>query len=264
MYWVIQENTYNEAGMNELIETLERADIPHSLHKVVPFVGDIVPDVNPDDNVIVMGSYSLRHIAKRKGWVPGSFDLGDLTYQDHIDWWGTHMLNWDSIFCSFKEAMDHINYNYINDDFFIRPVVDSKNFAGTVMNKEEFSEWWEKVVVLEEDDGSNLRGSTEIMISPIMNILREYRNWVVDGKVITSSLYKIGNKVQYSDVVDDDIINFAQDMVDSWQPNRAFVIDIALLENGEKKIVETNTFNAAGLYAANIGKLVDAIERMEF
>jgi len=260
MYWVIQENTFNEAGMNELIEILERADIPHSIHKVVPFVGDIIPDVNPDDNVIVMGSYALRHIAKRYAWVPGSFDLGDLTYQDHIAKWGEHMLNYGSIFCSFKESAALVK----PEPFFCRPVIDSKNFAGAIFYNDEFSEWWEQVVILEEDDGSNLRGSTEIMISPIKNILREYRNWVVDGKVITSSLYKIGNRVQYSSDVDDDIIQFAQDRVNEWQPKRAFVIDIALLENGEKKIVETNTFNAAGLYAANIGKLVDAIEQMEF
>lgn len=52
-------------------------------------------------------------------------------------------------------------------------------------------------------------------------------------------------------------------MIEIWQPARAFVIDIALTQESYK-IVEINCINSAGFYAADVSKIVNAIQKMRF
>ena len=93
-HWVIQSNFADENGWDVMINTFHRFNIPYSEHKVIPFVGELLPDINiPDKNVICMGSYSMRHIAKQKGWKPGVYDLFDMNFNKQMKHWGRHMLN---------------------------------------------------------------------------------------------------------------------------------------------------------------------------
>lgn len=54
-------------------------------------------------------------------------------------------------------------------------------------------------------------------------------------------------------------------MIAKWQPHDAFVLDVCSVpDDGDGwlgiKVVEINTLNSAGFYAANIPKLVMALE----
>jgi len=60
------------------------------------------------------------------------------------------------------------------------------------------------------------------------------------------------------------VLEFANQMVQIWQPDRGFVIDIARLSNDELKIVELNNLNSSGFYSCDVMKIVAAIESMEF
>jgi hypothetical protein len=259
MHWVLQENVCNEAGYADMIALLERFDIPHSIHKVIPFIGELLPDIELPNPVICYGSYSMRRVAVAKGWTPGVFDLEPFTYQEQIKHWPHKMLNADSEFGKFGDLIP------TPEVFFARPVADSKYFAGRIFDKAEWVEWQGKVRDLGEDDGSGLRADTMVMACEPKRILREYRFWIVDKKVITGSLYKMGDRVVYDKVIDKEAETFAWACVapmslDCWNPLSAFVLDIALLPDNQYKIVEINTINAAGLYAADVGKLVSALE----
>ncbi len=37
MYWIIQNNLWNELNFTNVVETLERMNIPHEIVKVIPF-----------------------------------------------------------------------------------------------------------------------------------------------------------------------------------------------------------------------------------
>jgi hypothetical protein len=270
VHWVLQHNLYHEQGMRDLIAFLERMDIPHSEHKIIPFVGEIEPDIDIEGNVICIGSYSMRHLAKRKGWVPGVFDLGGITYRECIEKWGTDMLNHDAVIVPLHEAV--ATFDKVQEDglVFVRPIADSKDFAGAVFDLGQLEYLWKGIHSLgEEADPAGLRRDTLVMISAPKNIAREYRFWIVDGNVVTGSQYKLGNRILYSGDIDRDVETFAHSRVvpisvDKWNPLRAFVLDVALMRDGSKKVVELNTLNAAGLYAADVGKLVSAIEDMRF
>jgi hypothetical protein len=259
MHWILQNNLFNEAAYQTLLDTLERFNLPYSIHKVIPFIGELVPAPElPHKNVICMGSYSLRHSAKKFGWDPGVFDLEPFDFTKQLEKWGDLMLNADSVVVPFKDAI-------VERDTFIRPIHDSKVFAGNVFEAKAFYDWQRKVCVLEEDYGNSLTKDTLIQLSNPKVIYAEYRFWIVNGKIVTYSLYKRGDRVFYSSEVDQHVIDFAAgvarcgDITLSVQPHRAWVLDVCETPDG-MRIVETGTLNSCGFYAADLTKLVLALE----
>jgi hypothetical protein len=268
MHWILQDNLFNEVAYGKLLETLERFNIPHSIHKVIPFIGELTPEVElGTKNVICMGSYSLRHAAKKAGWHPGVFDLEHQDFTIQMKHWGDEMLNADAIVSRFEDAV------FTEDTMFIRPIQDSKVFAGTVMDRDEFVEWQKKVCVLEEDYGTSLTKDTLIQVCRPKKIYAEYRFWIVKGQIVTSSLYKRGDRVIYSSDVDQHVKSYVTSILRltvrkdplyciahvGWTPDEAFCIDVCETPEG-MKVVEIGTINSCGLYAANITDLVLALE----
>lgn len=260
MHWVLQENLFDEKGFRDALDVLERFNIPYSLHKVIPFVGDLEPDINPDDNVICMGSYSMRHIAKKKGWYPGVFDLEPVNFNEQMKHWGSYMLNADAVVSRFADA------KIITERAFLRPIEDSKVFAGKVFTDQELTEWQHSILVMGDDYGSSMNGDTLIQVCPIKEIYAEYRYWIVNDKIVTKSMYKRGGTVHYSSDVDYRFDRFVASLTGGrfysayWRPHDAYVIDVCETPDGIK-VVEINTINAAGFYAANMTDLIMALEQ---
>lgn len=262
MHYIIQDGFFNETGMTDLVDYLERLDIPFTLVKVVPFVGEIIPDVEVAGNVICFGSYSMRHHAKKKNWYPGVFDLEEIADQLYTvpNVWTKHLLNADSVICSFADVGITAN-NLGLQEFMLRPVSDSKVFAGGVMRLSDYMEWRRLVVDLEEDDGTSLRANTECMVSAPKQIYSEYRIFVIGDKVVTQSQYKINSRVQYSRQVGDDVISFAKERIAELHLADAYCLDLCRTPGGIK-IVEVNTLNAAGFYHADVQRIVNSLEEL--
>lgn len=258
MHWIIQEGFSHEKGMEELVRLLGEYDIPHSLVKVVPIVGEIIPDLVIDDKVICFGSYSMRHTAKAKGWFPGVIDLEEKAEQIYSNTWSSHTLNADAKFCAFADVGEYIAEKGLNK-FFMRPVDDSKAFAGKLFTADEYHEWRERLMKLEDTDYSTLNGDTICLCSSPKQIYAEYRLYVINGKVVTSSQYKLHDRVIYNSLVDHDVLEFGQQRVDELDYADAYCLDICRTPDG-LKIVEVNTINSAGLYHADVDKLIQAFE----
>ncbi len=269
MFWILQEKLFKEEEWINMVNALERLDQSFSVHKVVPFSGELIPPaVIPDGEkkVICFGAYSMRHTAAAMGWDPGVYDLYNMDFKVQLSKWGKHMLNHDSWTGPFKDC----NFSGLA---FLRPVNDSKHFSGKVFTSEEFYDWKRKVCVLEHDYGNSMNGDTIIQACPPKEIYAEYRFWVVNGKIVTKSQYKVGDVVKYSDVVDNRFDNFVRARIKEWSPHKAFVIDVAQVppnpfEQGrwaedDIKIVEINTLNSSGFYAGDMMKLVMALEALE-
>jgi hypothetical protein len=288
MHWVLQHNVFKEEAFDRLVQVLERFNISHSFHRVVPFVGTLIPLDGCDlldmesyadpmlpklkNPVICIGSYSMRHAAKKYSWNPGVFDLmEDGNFQNCMKHWSDLMLNADSVVIPFKDA------SWVSGERFIRPTDDSKYFAGRMIEADEFLEWQKNVCVLGLDYGNSLSPDTLIQIATPKKIYAEYRCWVVDSKIVTISLYKRGDKVIYinmDDALGDQARRFANSVLNygnifaisgnhGWQPSRAFCLDVCETDIGWK-IVEINTINSCGFYAANLTSLVLALENMKF
>lgn len=256
MHWILQTNLFREPEWDQLVGALTRFRIPHSVHKVVPFIGELVPATAPEnDRVVCFGSYSLRHAAVRHGWNPGVYDLFSHDFVAQKAAWGERLLNFDSNVVAFRDAR-------LPEDAFVRPIDDSKYFAGRVFSPEEFHAWQHQVCNLNLDFGTSLTPDTMIQVCVPKPIHAEYRFWIVGGRIVTKSLYKRGHRVVYSPEVDERLDGFVRDAVADWQPHRAFVIDVCDTPDGPR-IVEINTLNSAGFYAGDVQKIVLALEELE-
>lgn len=261
LHWIIQDNLYEEQGYDVLVETVQRFNLPHTFVKVVPFSKELIPDISAPGLKIVMGSISLGEAAEKRGWCPGAFSNSNFHFREWRKHYGEYLLNDDATICAFKD----VKWNEDWGDFFIRPCLDNKAFAGQLMFWRDYTAWRHKVVDLQEHDTSfyRLTPETEVCYSLPRKIYQECRFFIVDGKVVTGSQYKLGRRVVYSEDVPPRLKDFAQEMVDLWQPHRAFALDIADTPNGPK-VIEIGCLNSCGFYATNVQKLVLALNEMEF
>lgn len=256
MHWIVQNNIYNEDGFKSLIDTLETLKLPYSMHKCMPFIGILEPEPAPiQNNVIVMGSYTLAREAIRRKWNPGVFLNENFNFPLQHSHWGNLMLNSDYQLYCFSQIPEQ------EYPFFIRPTEDSKSFTGQLMDWPSFTEWRDKVLALAPEDGSQITWNTQVIIASPKTIYAEYRTWIVDGKAVAWSQYKIGNRKLKNYIADVDrrILDFAEHCAAQWSPHRTYVLDIFETPDG-LFIGEVNNLNSAGFYAANMGKLIMALE----
>jgi len=269
MEYIIQENVFREHHYDMINVALERMGLKYTTVRVFPFVDKIVslndiqtesynvddlPDFVPaNDNVFVFGALKLARVAALRNWKPGSMmnDNHDFTvYSKH---YASNLLNFDS---EIRTLSSDLNWK-LNEFKFIRPTKDTKSFTGRVFSKGE----WEETVEhnLHNFKSAIFNESTEIQVSSPKQIHKEIRFWVVDGRIITGSTYRLGNSVVYDDVFEPEAQEFAQRMVDNFQLAEAFVIDVCLTEEGWK-IVECGCINCAGFYKSDLQKTIFALE----
>ncbi len=256
MHWLLEDNLFKEHEWDTLLAALQQRQLPYTVHKVIPFIGQLLPRPElPAGKVICLGQYSMRHMAAREGWTPGVYDLFDQDFRRQMEAWGERMLNADSVIVPFSQAQ-------VTDLAFVRPIDDSKHFAGLLVEPQEFARWQAQVNQLGEDASNGFAPDTLVQICAPKNITAEYRYWVVGGEIITSSRYRFRGQVRYVAGSPAALDAFVRQAVADWQPHRAFVIDACETDNGPK-IVEINTLNAAGFYAGDIARVVDALEALE-
>ena len=249
MLWVVQNNLYNEYGYIAFLNALDRLESNYVIVKPVPF-SDIIlhpdfdsmtedaetaeePYIDTDQNIVICGAITLGKIAQARGWTPGTFLNENFDYKMWSAGFGNeNLLNANAVICPLKEA------ECPGAEIFLRPTKDTKAFTGCVMDKEEFYSWKKSIMDLvdihegEDKDFIPLHSETEIMLSPVKPILAEYRLFVVQGKIVTGSVYKQGSmgisqlhKINATLMPDETVLKMAQRMIDRWQPADAFVVD---------------------------------------
>lgn len=90
------------------------------------------------------------------------------------------------------------------------------------------------------------------------DIKEEFRFVIIDGRVVTGSQYKPEIKSRYNGYAGLFAGAIAQRLKDIIE-TRAYTIDVALLNNGELRIVEVNSFNYAGLYKCDLDLVIEEL-----
>lgn len=268
MHWVLEDNL-TDFGYQWLIKVLERNNIEHTIVKVVPYTDIILePTFNTfekepkkedslnitADKIFPFGTMGLSRVSVERGWIPCSLYNKEFTFENWSKGFGLeNLLNSKSKIMKMSDTLD-----FSEEVFFIRPCEDDKAFSGKVVSRSQFLEWQKSINKI-NDRLSKLNSDTRITVAPFQHIMTEARMFVFDGKVVTGSYYKFGDKVRYEEVkFGDPVIDYTNDIVSNYQPAKAFVIDIALTNQGYK-IIEINNINSVGLYHANVDKFVEAV-----
>jgi len=255
VHWIVQENIRDESGYQAFIDALQQLNVDHTVVKVIPFAHECIPDVNPSGPVIVWGSTSMDMVAKQKGWTPGTFLNDNFDQRIWSKMYGADMLNADATFHEF------CNIPAFTGERFIRPVHDLKTFAGIIQAGPELAHWQTQILAL-KDTYSTLRPDTPVSVSSVKEIDLESRFFVVNCEVVAGSMYRLYGQTRHERCSSwDGDWKFAQSMANHWQPADAFVIDVALSDS-QFKVIEVNCINSAGFYAANMLRVIKAIERI--
>lgn len=255
MYYIVQNNLFSEQNYNNLISTLEKSGVEFEIVKVFPFIDTIEISTNRKD-IFAFGALKLAEISKQLNWNPGVLMTENHDYMVYKDFYKENLLNYDSKI--FKMGDD---FEWEIDQYFIRPTEDSKSFNGKVFDGEKDWKSWRKYLLTNGHRFSPTE-DTLIQVSTPKNIYKEIRFFVVGGKVITGSQYRLGGRLnlcQIDTVLDSDAIKFCEDMINIYQLSSSFVIDVCLTQNGWK-IVECGCINCAGFYHADMQKLIYTIE----
>jgi hypothetical protein len=231
-------------------------DIPYKEVFVIPFSEEL-PELNLMDACpIFYGSTTLilnayKHPEYRKGvfYNPDTFQMAM-----YLDQWKDYLLNADGFIIPFREL---ITARYpAESHWFIRPNTDTKSFSGTVMSFMEIQAWAGKIALI---DNPELSLDSLLFISSPKTIAKEWRNFIVNGKVVSSSRYQVNGELSLSaEDIPAAMIEFTEVRCTEFTPNDIFVMDVALAE-GRFGILECNCFNGTGFYAHDISNIIRTV-----
>lgn len=237
--WLIQPTKVESDKIVHLMELLTQGEIPFEI--VYPLKGKILtPDKKEFQfkdhiNYFVCGSYPLTRYAYAKK-NSSVFSLDQYQFEDLMAIFGKeNFVNPDSQLVNTKD----IDWNK-HEEYFVRPFDDTKSFNGGIYNS------------------NTLKYDGQVIIAPLKHISREFRFFIVDGQIVTGSLYKVNGSLEESDIIDTGALKFAEKMIKKFQIS-GYVIDIAKIDD-QYKIMELNCLNASGFYKINLYKLIIAIE----
>ncbi len=258
MKWLVQQGNTSSKDYTTLIETLQRAGLDWESVVVIPFSDRFVVEPQLADNkVFAWGAYTMHEIAQKRNWIPGVFSNENFDYQVLVDKLGDEMLNSDAKFLPFGRVK-------IDKPMFIRPVLDSKSFVGNVYSPTVLKDWQNSIAGL-NGTWATLKPKTQVLVAEPKTILKEYRFFIVDGKISTYSLYKWGKQSYFShELVGQDVIEYVQKIINIWQPAKAFVLDVAMTYSEDLKsydfntfkVIEINSLTGCGFYDADVSKLI--------
>lgn len=257
--WAIQTNLISDFTAQSVWEYAKRmgCDVHEAI--VIPFQDDLdnqaeLEALDSDESIIIpYGSVKLAKIASRCNWrgncyVPETFK---------VDVWNHYrddMLNHDAVFMRVRDTHDFLRGVPDDQQFFIRPLQDLKEFNGTVADAADIRHWMNSP----KSGNFSFGEDTMIAISYVKKLYSESRWFVVDGKVIDGSYYRMGGRLIKNRINQPEVIAEAQRVADIWLPHECCVLDIADTDDGTK-VIEFNTINSSGFYDHDIGSIVFAM-----
>jgi len=249
MYYIVQENLFREEGHAKLISNLERFNIPYELVKITK--SEEIEFNTDRKDVFCFGALKMARLSKKYGWYPGALITENHDYSVYSKHYKDNLLNYDSKIMKISELKD------FEGEKFIRPCLDSKIFTGKVFHKYD---WEETQYYLLDDKRYLVTEDTLIQVAEPKYITQEVRFWIVDGKIVTQSTYRRGSFLIYDNIVDQDAIDFVEKMIDIYEVEKCFTMDVCLTSLNEWKIVECGSVSCAGFYDADMQKLLMSLE----
>ena len=255
--WVIQTNFIDPIQISQIIDVLDSNSIPYVGVHLLPFTDELtlLGSLPEGNKVVPYGTCKLTRLAQLHNWTGMFFD----EHKFRVDTWlknRNDMLNGDVQIMTAKEAAVCFASVPADDMYFIRPVKDLKEFNGTVTNAAEISRWTKSV----ESGNFDVSEDTLVAISPAQKIHAEWRWFIVGGKVVSGSVYRMRGQKLVQREHDIDVINQAQSLADKWLPHETCVMDVAYTPNGVK-VIEFNCFNSSGFYYHDINAIVLAVTK---
>lgn len=275
--WLFDYHMLKDAYHESLIDLCEKLNIEYEVLKYIPMYKALKiepfennPTFERGDCVVAYGSIQFLEALEslKKGYVPCFYmekeTLKCSSYLPHIP--SDMLLNKNYIMLPYQEFKKNPKriYNLFNTNkLFVRPDSGLKTFAGTTIHIEDFD-----YEINSLENLTSVLPNTMILISNIIQIKNEYRILVGNGKVIAASQYKENDELRLKEGAPEEAILLANKIINlKNQPDLVYTVDIAKTINNEYKVIELNSFSAAGLYYCDpttVIKEVSKIAELEY
>ncbi|MFZ4931205.1 ATP-grasp domain-containing protein [Chryseobacterium sp. Mn2064] len=252
MFFLVQANVYLDPDHYKIFEALEELNIDYEVINIHPSAEKIDFETDRKD-VFVYGSVTIARLAKQNAhWFPGSFYGGNHLYEVYSQFYGENLLNHK---ISVHKISEELSWG-TDEKKFIKPYDEAKIFTGKVFTE---IEWKDFVFEALENQSNRITEQSLIQISEAKDTLKEARLWIIDGKIIHAGYYKFNDNTPFEEKVSEEGLIFAKDMIQLYNLEKAFVMDICLTGEGWK-IVEINCINSSGFYPnTNVKSVIKAL-----
>lgn len=244
----------------------------------------ITSKFNQDDIVVFHGSLQHGRQLTHMPIYPGTFmNIDNYECYKYYGYYGDNLLNSQYLMMGLNDVIRRKEkikeefclslhsvcegqklYRWDNKNIFIRPSNGYKTFTGQVISLDNLEN---EIDVLKKSYGS-IDDNVLVLISNAQDLEEEYRFSIIDGEVITGSLYMDENnrkdfKAYYDKPINSgEAFDFAVKISKLYTPDKAFTIDICRTKKDEYKLLEINSFNCASMYGSEYDKIVDAINKL--
>ena len=254
--WILQKNLTKPEILKSIKDSLNGIDELCEEIEVIPFSENLPEIKNKKSQNIIYGSTTfMLNAFKDERYKDGVFyDPLKFQMKNYVQQWGEHILNCSGQLIKFEaiNEMDSLN----SKEWFLRPNHDGKEFSGRVDTFENLKSWSQKIINLDLPD---FNSETEIWISEPKEIKKEWRLFIVDDEIISTSRYMENGFLSESNIdIPIQMIKFTQERIDEYRLADIYVMDIAEVSN-EFKIIECNCFNGTGFYYHDIEGIVKAV-----
>lgn len=249
--WIVQTNVEPEspspAALRRACAATERP-----FHEVAVIAGSAaLPDLPRIEGPVVFHGRTtlilraLEHPIWRRGVF---FDPAHFQHRAYVAGYGDDMLNADAQILSWEDLLREPRAP--GEVMFVKPNDDLKYFTGEVLRYSECIDLYRTL----RRSARPVEPTSEIVVGRPCEVDAEWRLFVVDGVIVTGSMYRPSGDPG----LPDELIRFARRAIARWTPASVFVLDIARVE-GFWKIVECNCFNGSRFYSADVERLVTAV-----
>ncbi len=240
MHFLIQNSTYTEEGWEQFITNLNLLKIPYTLVDQYSwkYTIDLTLKSIPN-NFIPIGTKEFILYGLKNNWPNIYGTQQDYSYSFFSKYFLSEMLNSDFI-CKPFQSLNLTNKAWVREDD------GYGSFKGQIVTTDTY----------------NLQKplSQLFVTASLKEIAAEYRIFVINNQVISSSCYMLGGNFTLFNTDDETVLmSYAQKVVDQSKfPLETFVMDVAI-HNYLYKVLEINCVNCSGWYAVNSLKVLKAL-----
>lgn len=275
--WVIDKYLFDEYE-DRLVESIKNSGA--NVHFYDDLCGKsfkewISTKFTQDDIVVFHGSLQHGKQLTHLPIYPGVFmTIDNYECYKYYGRYGDNLLNSEYVMMGLNDVVRNkwgiiyklfpANYTSPNYKLFIRPSNGYKSFPGQLI---DFHNIEDDISVLKQSYGG-LEDDILVLVSAVQELTNEYRFIVIDGEVVTGSMYmdkkNMGTFKPYYDkpIKSGKAYNFAVEMAKLYQPDKAFTIDVCRTSYGDYRLLEINSFNCASMYGCDFDKIVEATNKL--
>ncbi len=259
--YYIQQNLRTEDEQKQFTHAIQKAGGEPILVTVIPFSDALeLPNYDPEELNVCLGSTTMIKLASQDPRYAQSVcnPDGAFSSDEDIRMFGDQCLNFDCWVGLLKDwsLSDGMTQNSL---VFVKGTEDDKQMTGSVMTCNQLLDYAKQTNEHFNHLGL-IRPDMRIQVSSVKNILAEYRLIVVGDYIAGASQYRPTRDAS----VPKRVLEYARQQM----PKAAYdmyALDIAevQMEDGsvQFRIVETNCFNASGLYKCDLRRLFKRVNQ---